>query len=293
MMMLHQMKWLADDWVQGGAVYWKGKVGDANIFQTMPPSMNTQWCTRHICTSLGTGGWTAFIAWRAAERWDGMKRMELQLRLPLGPLLHLVSGVTVRGKLLFDSLGEGWNKWNRLIDLSKCHHLVSFQDTRLKIRIHGHRMKGTIVQSDIVASNGMIHIINMLMDGVSASVESRTGVRDINISVCTLEIMLHFIQGLSYKNTEIYSFCAVKSGFHRRRVKSNALKDILKLLYSFLHFLSSQTFNWPNLMFLTTFYILQTKLNGSVWPPTAKTDYILSTWPPGATQLMLSKSFRS
>ncbi|XP_072234103.1 stabilin-2 [Leuresthes tenuis] len=48
-------------------------------------------------------------------------------------------------------------------------------DTQPKIRIHGSRKKGTIVQSDIVASNGMIHIINKLMDGVSASVESNTG----------------------------------------------------------------------------------------------------------------------
>uniref|UniRef100_A0A3P8UCE2 Stabilin 2 n=1 Tax=Amphiprion percula TaxID=161767 RepID=A0A3P8UCE2_AMPPE len=35
-----------------------------------------------------------------------------------------------------------------------------------------HRRKGLIVQSDVVASNGMIHVISRLMDSVSATVES-------------------------------------------------------------------------------------------------------------------------
>ncbi|XP_028254125.1 stabilin-2 isoform X2 [Parambassis ranga] len=47
-------------------------------------------------------------------------------------------------------------------------------DSQAKIRIHGSRRKGVIVQSDIVASNGMIHIINRLMDSVSPTVESNT-----------------------------------------------------------------------------------------------------------------------
>lgn len=56
------------------------------------------------------------------------------------------------------------------------HHLsVLFQDT--KIRIHGSRKKGVVIQSDIVASNGMIHIINKLMDSVSPTVESDTQVK--------------------------------------------------------------------------------------------------------------------
>ncbi|TKS90348.1 EGF-like and X-link domain-containing adhesion molecule 2 Fasciclin [Collichthys lucidus] len=45
-------------------------------------------------------------------------------------------------------------------------------DALMKIRIHGSRKKGTIAQSDIIASNGMIHIINKLMDSVAATVES-------------------------------------------------------------------------------------------------------------------------
>ncbi|XP_029282312.1 stabilin-2 [Cottoperca gobio] len=45
-------------------------------------------------------------------------------------------------------------------------------DLLTKIRIHGSRKKGVIVQSDVVASNGMIHIINKLMDSVEPTVES-------------------------------------------------------------------------------------------------------------------------
>ncbi|XP_055087632.1 stabilin-2 [Periophthalmus magnuspinnatus] len=42
----------------------------------------------------------------------------------------------------------------------------------IKIRIHGSRKKASILESDIVASNGMIHLINKVMDSVSPTVES-------------------------------------------------------------------------------------------------------------------------
>ncbi|KAF7646718.1 hypothetical protein LDENG_00183230 [Lucifuga dentata] len=45
-------------------------------------------------------------------------------------------------------------------------------DTQTKIRIHGSRKKGVIIQSDVIASNGMIHVLNKLMDSVSPTVES-------------------------------------------------------------------------------------------------------------------------
>lgn len=51
------------------------------------------------------------------------------------------------------------------------------QDLQTKIRIHGSRKKGVIIQSDVVASNGIIHIINKVMDGVLPTVESDTEVR--------------------------------------------------------------------------------------------------------------------
>ncbi|XP_047431437.1 stabilin-2 isoform X2 [Mugil cephalus] len=44
-------------------------------------------------------------------------------------------------------------------------------DSQTKIRIHGSRKKGVILQADVVASNGMIHVINKLMDSVSPTVE--------------------------------------------------------------------------------------------------------------------------
>ncbi|XP_045899102.1 stabilin-2-like [Micropterus dolomieu] len=51
---------------------------------------------------------------------------------------------------------------------------ISEGDSQTKIRIHGSRKKGVIIQSDVVASNGMIHIINKLMDSVPPTVESDT-----------------------------------------------------------------------------------------------------------------------
>lgn len=47
-------------------------------------------------------------------------------------------------------------------------------DGLTKIRIHGSRKKALILQADIVASNGMIHLISKVMDSVSATVESDT-----------------------------------------------------------------------------------------------------------------------
>ncbi|XP_061085042.1 stabilin-2 [Conger conger] len=46
------------------------------------------------------------------------------------------------------------------------------EDQQMKIRIHGSRKKGDIVQSDVIASNGVVHIINKLMDSVAPTVKS-------------------------------------------------------------------------------------------------------------------------
>ncbi|XP_078127855.1 stabilin-2 [Sander vitreus] len=45
-------------------------------------------------------------------------------------------------------------------------------DSQTKIRLHGSRKKGVILQPDVLASNGMIHVINKLMDSVAPTVES-------------------------------------------------------------------------------------------------------------------------
>ncbi|KAG7497480.1 stabilin-2 isoform X1 [Solea senegalensis] len=49
---------------------------------------------------------------------------------------------------------------------------TSLGDSQTKIRIHGSRQRGVIVQSDLVASNGLIHLINNLMQSVSPTVDS-------------------------------------------------------------------------------------------------------------------------
>ncbi|MED6292580.1 hypothetical protein CHARACLAT_001866, partial [Characodon lateralis] len=50
---------------------------------------------------------------------------------------------------------------------------TSDRDSPIRIRIHGSRKKGAIIQSDLAASNGVIHIITKLMDSVPATVESK------------------------------------------------------------------------------------------------------------------------
>lgn len=43
---------------------------------------------------------------------------------------------------------------------------------QLKIRLHGSRKKGTLVEPDIFASNGIIHLVDKLMDAVPSTVIS-------------------------------------------------------------------------------------------------------------------------
>ncbi|KAL2088083.1 hypothetical protein ACEWY4_016911 [Coilia grayii] len=47
------------------------------------------------------------------------------------------------------------------------------EDNQVKYRIFGSKRKGTIVDSGLVASNGIIHIINKLMDSVAPTVKSQ------------------------------------------------------------------------------------------------------------------------
>ncbi|XP_066561323.1 stabilin-2 isoform X2 [Amia ocellicauda] len=50
--------------------------------------------------------------------------------------------------------------------------VVSEEDQQVKIRIYGSKKKGGILQWDIIASNGIIHIISKLMDSVEPTVQS-------------------------------------------------------------------------------------------------------------------------
>lgn len=76
--------------------------------------------------------------------------------------------------------------------------LFSFQDAYTKIRIHGSRRKGVIIQSNVVASNGIIHIINKLMERVPPTVESNTEVArlkdfSLDVNVLSKDKPVHYV----------------------------------------------------------------------------------------------------
>ncbi|XP_054481008.1 stabilin-2 [Anoplopoma fimbria] len=82
--------------------------------------------------------------------------------------LHLVAGVMPFDTLKETSVFFTLTGKSAETETSEGH----LKDFRTTIRIHGSRKKGVIVQSDVVASNGMIHIISKLMDSVSPTVAS-------------------------------------------------------------------------------------------------------------------------
>ncbi|KAG9339929.1 hypothetical protein JZ751_022242 [Albula glossodonta] len=79
--------------------------------------------------------------------------------------LHVVAG-----ELSFETLKKG-NIYYTLTGKSG-ETVTTDEDGQIKIRIHGSRKKGGIVQSDVIASNGVIHIINKVMDSVAPTVQS-------------------------------------------------------------------------------------------------------------------------
>ncbi|XP_063761654.1 stabilin-2 isoform X2 [Eleginops maclovinus] len=79
--------------------------------------------------------------------------------------MHLVAGV-----LPFDSLKKTdvfYTVTGKMGEMD-----TSEGDLQTKIHLHGSRKKAVILQFDVVASNGMIHVINKLMDSVAPTVES-------------------------------------------------------------------------------------------------------------------------
>ncbi|XP_035536186.1 stabilin-2 [Morone saxatilis] len=158
-----------------------GEVCHGNIIQRLN-ALNTQpggqWSGQlsNAITLFGSLSWplqnlgpfTLFVPINKGFR--GISIRTLTAKLPKAKYLckmHLVAGVmpfdTLKKTNIFYTLtGKGAD-----IDTSE-------GDSQTKIRIHGSRKKGTIIQSDMVASNGMIHIINKLMDSVSPTVESDT-----------------------------------------------------------------------------------------------------------------------
>lgn len=47
-----------------------------------------------------------------------------------------------------------------------------FQDNQLRIRIQGGRRKGKLLEGNIIASNGILHVIDKAMDNVEQTFES-------------------------------------------------------------------------------------------------------------------------
>uniref|UniRef100_H3CCR8 Stabilin 2 n=1 Tax=Tetraodon nigroviridis TaxID=99883 RepID=H3CCR8_TETNG len=79
--------------------------------------------------------------------------------------LHLVAGV-----MTLDTLKKS-DQFYTLTGKS-AEVDASGGDLETRIRLHGSRKKGAIVQAGIMASNGMIHLINKLMDSVAPIVQS-------------------------------------------------------------------------------------------------------------------------
>lgn len=75
--------------------------------------------------------------------------------------------------------GRGLRAHSTCVSLC-CHFIIKnslstagfFQDNQLRIQIQGGRGKGKILQGDIIASNGILHIIDKAMDNVEPTFES-------------------------------------------------------------------------------------------------------------------------
>ncbi|KAJ8411408.1 hypothetical protein AAFF_G00174140 [Aldrovandia affinis] len=84
--------------------------------------------------------------------------------------LYLSKLHVVAGELSFETLKKG-DMYYTLTGKSG-ETVTTDEDQQVKIRIHGSRKKGGIVKSDVMASNGVIHLINKLMDSVAPTVQS-------------------------------------------------------------------------------------------------------------------------
>uniref|UniRef100_A0A3P8ZT82 Stabilin 2 n=1 Tax=Esox lucius TaxID=8010 RepID=A0A3P8ZT82_ESOLU len=161
-----------------------GKICYGNIMQRLN-DLNTepggQWTGQlsNAITFFGTISWplsnlgpfTVFVPVN-----KGFKGTPLNT-LMADQLKYLCNLHIVAGEMPYDTLKRG-DIYYTLTGKSG-ETVTTEDDKQLKIRIHGSRKKGGVLQSDVIASNGIIHIINKLMDSVSPTVESnkkKTGV---------------------------------------------------------------------------------------------------------------------
>ncbi|XP_067346973.1 stabilin-2 isoform X2 [Channa argus] len=158
-----------------------GKVCYGNIMQRLN-DLNTepggQWSNQlsNAITLFGSLSWplqnlgpfTVFVPINKGFRGTSVRSLTAdQTKAKYLCKMHLVAGV-----MPFDTL----KKTDIFYTLTgkSAETDMSDGESQTKIRIHGSRKKGAIVQSDVIASNGMIHIINKLMDSISPTVESDT-----------------------------------------------------------------------------------------------------------------------
>ncbi|XP_019899888.1 stabilin-2 isoform X3 [Esox lucius] len=154
-----------------------GKICYGNIMQRLN-DLNTepggQWTGQlsNAITFFGTISWplsnlgpfTVFVPVN-----KGFKGTPLNT-LMADQLKYLCNLHIVAGEMPYDTLKRG-DIYYTLTGKSG-ETVTTEDDKQLKIRIHGSRKKGGVLQSDVIASNGIIHIINKLMDSVSPTVES-------------------------------------------------------------------------------------------------------------------------
>lgn len=154
-----------------------GKVCYGNIIQRLN-ELNTdpsgRWASQlnNAITLFGSLSWplqnlgpfTVFIPISKGFRGTSMKTLMADAsRAKYLCKMHIVSG-----EMSLDTL----KKAGVYYTLTGKAGETDIEDSETKIRLHGSRKKAGIVESDVIASNGVIHIINKLIDSVPPTVDS-------------------------------------------------------------------------------------------------------------------------
>uniref|UniRef100_A0A673BC57 Stabilin 2 n=1 Tax=Sphaeramia orbicularis TaxID=375764 RepID=A0A673BC57_9TELE len=193
-----------------------GKVCYGNIMQRLnelntEPGMDFIFFFISVLESLSwplqnLGPFTVFVPINKAFRGSSVRTlMANQAKAKYLCKMHLVAGV-----MPFETL----KKTDVFYTLTgkSAETDTSEGDYQTKIRIHGSRKKGVIIQSDVVASNGMIHFINKLMDSVSPTVDSDTEVQTGILSLTDLTSVIDSPGVLTVFAPTTAAFDAMKEG---------------------------------------------------------------------------------
>uniref|UniRef100_A0A3B3T7Y3 Stabilin 2 n=1 Tax=Paramormyrops kingsleyae TaxID=1676925 RepID=A0A3B3T7Y3_9TELE len=128
------------------------------------------------------GSFTVFVPTNKGFKGTSVKNLVAdQVAARYRAKLHMVAG-----ELTYNTLKKG-DIFYTLTGKS-AEGIASDEDQSVRIRIHGSRKKGDILKSDIPASNGVIHIINKLMENVPPTVKSEKEVKVTFHFNCILDI---------------------------------------------------------------------------------------------------------